>query len=457
MKKLGRNDPCPCGSGKKYKHCCLSAEASRAANDRSEAIPLAIQWLMTKHGKAAREALDEGFFGSLDDDEYDLLPDEGDDAYDAIMINALEWLLADGVMTIKGEDHRVADLLLGRGGPLFSVEQRQWIELLTGMPLRLYEIVEVRPGECMTLKDLLLPPECEPFFVQEKSGTQHANRYDLLAARILPVDDHFELSGAVYSFPRAQSWDLLEELTDELEGVEPDSPLAKEITSVIIPCHWLQLFVSAFDVPQLIDHLTGESLLFVTDHYRVHDWDALENSLSGEADMDGDREEGWSRIFEGEDGLVRRSLSIETGKRPDRIKVTYRTQAYADAGRPWFETVAGTAVAFVSREISDPKGMLAHMQPDEAKDRSVPAPLPPELLTELFEQRIRQLYADWADTPVPILGDRTPREAIKTPDGLEQVKFLLHTYEHGEAQQARAQQRAPVSYDFLWLSVGITP
>jgi hypothetical protein len=22
--KIGRNDPCPCGSGKKYKHCCLS-------------------------------------------------------------------------------------------------------------------------------------------------------------------------------------------------------------------------------------------------------------------------------------------------------------------------------------------------------------------------------------------------------------------------------------------------
>ena len=22
-KKIGRNDPCPCGSGKKYKNCCL--------------------------------------------------------------------------------------------------------------------------------------------------------------------------------------------------------------------------------------------------------------------------------------------------------------------------------------------------------------------------------------------------------------------------------------------------
>jgi hypothetical protein len=23
--KTGRNDPCPCGSGKKYKHCCMDA------------------------------------------------------------------------------------------------------------------------------------------------------------------------------------------------------------------------------------------------------------------------------------------------------------------------------------------------------------------------------------------------------------------------------------------------
>ncbi|PIP37967.1 MAG: hypothetical protein COX19_15240 [Desulfobacterales bacterium CG23_combo_of_CG06-09_8_20_14_all_51_8] len=24
QKKVGRNSLCPCGSGKKYKHCCLS-------------------------------------------------------------------------------------------------------------------------------------------------------------------------------------------------------------------------------------------------------------------------------------------------------------------------------------------------------------------------------------------------------------------------------------------------
>jgi tetratricopeptide (TPR) repeat protein len=30
--KVGRNDPCPCGSGKKYKKCCLEKEAESARN-----------------------------------------------------------------------------------------------------------------------------------------------------------------------------------------------------------------------------------------------------------------------------------------------------------------------------------------------------------------------------------------------------------------------------------------
>lgn len=33
MLKLGRNDPCPCGSGKKYKHCCLGKDFTFTAED----------------------------------------------------------------------------------------------------------------------------------------------------------------------------------------------------------------------------------------------------------------------------------------------------------------------------------------------------------------------------------------------------------------------------------------
>jgi hypothetical protein len=33
MEKVGRNDPCPCGSGQKYKKCCLAKDdAARVAD-----------------------------------------------------------------------------------------------------------------------------------------------------------------------------------------------------------------------------------------------------------------------------------------------------------------------------------------------------------------------------------------------------------------------------------------
>ena len=47
--KVSRNDPCPCGSGKKYKHCCYAqdteqraqaaeAEAAKAAAEADQAV-----------------------------------------------------------------------------------------------------------------------------------------------------------------------------------------------------------------------------------------------------------------------------------------------------------------------------------------------------------------------------------------------------------------------------------
>jgi hypothetical protein len=36
MAKIGRNQPCPCGSGKKYKNCCLATDETSAAAAREE-------------------------------------------------------------------------------------------------------------------------------------------------------------------------------------------------------------------------------------------------------------------------------------------------------------------------------------------------------------------------------------------------------------------------------------
>lgn len=34
MAGVGRNDPCPCGSGKKYKQCCLNADKKTSFGSR---------------------------------------------------------------------------------------------------------------------------------------------------------------------------------------------------------------------------------------------------------------------------------------------------------------------------------------------------------------------------------------------------------------------------------------
>jgi hypothetical protein len=364
MKKPGRNDPCPCGSGKKYKQCCLHVERIQAANDRSQAVSRALSWLMALHGRAARESIDNTFLGGLSDEERDQLQELEPKLFEGIMVNAMEWLLAEGFITVKGHERRVAELLLGRGGPLFSAEQRQWIELLASQPLGLYEVIEVVPGECIRLQDVLFP-EKEPVLVRERTGSQQAVKFDLIATRIIPIEGHFELSGAAYLIPRHRSFDLIAELRHELDGIASDSPEAKEILGAIIPDYWLKLYVSPPEIPQLVDYVTGEPILLITDHYRVQDWDALDQAMASAADVEGNREEGWSRVFEGKDGLWRRSVTIELDQRPNRVKVFYRTQAFADQGRPWFEGLTGRAVTFLSREISDPKGMFAQRQAAE--------------------------------------------------------------------------------------------
>jgi len=35
-KKVGRNDLCPCGSGKKYKHCCLPKIKANEQSSRTK-------------------------------------------------------------------------------------------------------------------------------------------------------------------------------------------------------------------------------------------------------------------------------------------------------------------------------------------------------------------------------------------------------------------------------------
>lgn len=78
------------------------------------------------------------------------------------------------------------------------------------------------------------------------------------------------------------------------------------------------------------------------------------------------------------------------------------------------------------------------------------------MLAQAIEGAIHRSYANWANEPIPALGNKTPRQAMQTAAGLERVKGLIRSYETSEEQQAAQQGRPEVSYDFLWQSVGLT-
>ena len=51
--KVGRNDPCPCGSGKKYKACCLGKHGAGAAMPLRDKLLIALVGLGLVAGAVA--------------------------------------------------------------------------------------------------------------------------------------------------------------------------------------------------------------------------------------------------------------------------------------------------------------------------------------------------------------------------------------------------------------------
>ncbi len=63
MTKIGRNDPCSCGSGKKYKQCCMLKEQKPAGKRKFKATvlsqPKQINLIERTHGSVLKSTEDE--------------------------------------------------------------------------------------------------------------------------------------------------------------------------------------------------------------------------------------------------------------------------------------------------------------------------------------------------------------------------------------------------------------
>jgi hypothetical protein len=458
--KIGRNDPCTCGSGKKSKHCCGGApESTKAAEPagHDRAIERAIDWLMNRHRKAALAAMDDLLFRGLSDEAADNLRHLDQETLQGIEINTMEWLLAEGDILAHGTRKRVADCLLGPGGPLFTVGERSFFAQLAKRPLHLYIVTDIVSGRQITLCDALDGRE-QPITVQEKSGSQTLKVGTYLGCRVLAFDNHFELSGAVYPFSQFMGPEAVNYIKHGLKDFKNHPERINAFVGLALRRKWLEQYVVPMTMPTMMDAYSGEPILLITDHYRVEDWEKLAKILDLQTDVEGDQKSGWTRFIDCEDGERRSLAAINIEPTPNRISIFYKTRAYADKGRAWFDALTDGTVKFLMQEISDLTGAMAGRSPARREPQEIGQEgLPPELITEAIAKALHRAYAHWADEPIPALSGKTPRQAMKTPAGSERVKGLIRSYEAAEKEQAAQQNRAPASFDFLWQAIGVSP
>lgn len=465
--KIGRNEPCLCGSGRKYKNCCGKAAVQALQSERAHegAVPRAISWLAQHHRKAFAAALereiDAAAFGNFGDDEEDAAREAmagiSGALWRQLQINLSEWLLAEGDILVKGSEQRVSDLLLGPDGPVLEVAQREWLAQLAQRPLRLYDITEALPGIGLTLCDAL-DTGLAPIAVTEREGSRTLKAGMQIGARIMQLATGHVLSGAIYPFSMLAGRAILDELREFVahpgaHAQDDALPMGAAITR-----GWLGQYLKPAPLPSMVYSPTGEPLFFTTDHFEVQDWPALEAALAAQADVQGGRDAGWSRLVEGDDGQVRALATVTAQADGRRVSLQTMTAGLAEKARPWFEALAGGAVRFVVREVSDPKGALSrkNLSPLAAAPApGLPEGLDPQALADAIAGAVKRSYANWADEPIPALDGRTPRQAMATAAGLERVQGLLRSYEDGEAQQAAMQGRGPISYRFLWDALGL--
>lgn len=459
-RQTNNNTPCPCGSGKTFKKCCGNpAEASMidGPSGHEKAIERALGWLMTKHRPAMMEALEYEIFGELSEEDTEALQALDPDTLQGIEINIMEWLMAEGEISVRDKPKRVAACLLGPGGPLLTVDERAFITQLTTQPLRLYVVTDTVPGQCITLCDAL-DGRKRPITVREKAGSQTLQAGTYLGCRVLAFEDHYELSGAVHVFSPfmgPETVTFLKRARKEFKGspVELDS-----LTGLMLQRTWLDQFISPMPTPTVTDAYSGETVLLITDHYRVEDWDKLAKILARQKDVAGDQTSGWTRFIDCEDGERRTLVDILVEPATSRLSLFYKTRGYEEKGRAWFDALAGKSVVYLIQDVSDP---TVPLKTDPASGQPPKNPqsddLPPEVVTDVISQAIHRIYADWADEPMPALNGKTPRQALKTPTGAERVKGLIRSYEAAEKNQAMQQGRLVVPFDFLWEQIGLKP
>lgn len=442
---IGRNDPCPCGSGKKYKRCHLGADRAAgsggAARSGSEP-PAATAALHELDGRLAsgmasyaRERFGEAWLRFTRDFA---------DA-EATSQLSLHWSLYH--LRVRGR--RVVDRFLEERGDRLTREERAWLEAQSRAWLGIWEVQEAEPGASLDLEDLLTG---ERRHVLEASASRTLARREAVLARVVDHEGLSLICGTHPSpLPPLAAAEVVRVFRARLRRARSPAVerLRDESLGRDLIAHWEAACAALAErarIPPTLQNTDGDELVFVTDRY---DFDPaaqaeVETKLAGmegvvapEADAPereyifhrkgGDHRHGWEDLIVGSATVGDGDLTVETNSLPR-----------ADALRRRLEAACGDLLRHRKRERRSAEKLMRDAEKRGGEPRSN-EPVPPEAQEVLREMKERH-YADWADRPLPALGGKTARAAARSARGREQVDALLKDIEHSEATLPAAER-----------------
>lgn len=441
---VGRNDPCPCGSGKKYKKCHMRKiqqkdEPTLAEwNDISQAVTeKLLSYLNRPRFGGDYFAAFELFFPDKAGEENPMLAQHEEIAFYDYLITQHR---------LRSTNRNLMEHFLEEHETHISPEERTLLRNRLASRYSLYEIQSVTPGEGMVLKDLFRNDEIE---IHEESGSQQLHRWDVFGANIYKIGDQYQISGHIAFVPRDMAdWiqaALLEEFKQYQEqGGDLDLHSFLKDRAYLV-YRWVR---EKGQKPLVIVNKDGDEMRWCTAYYQILDRDAVLNHVNEEPMFDGpypeDDEEviTWQlRDFVAEElgytqSEIAEPFSIFGTLRLEESQLTLEVNSEfrLEVARDYLEDRLGDWLKF--QEVSI-KGFDEMIQEQGLED----APPPPDFfdaetdeeLQEVLEQYMEDYYfGDWVYEPIPALDGLTPVEAYnEAPDKLDE---LLKTLENKTAR-----------------------
>lgn len=364
------------------------------------------------------------------------------------------------------KDGNIVDLYLKRRGWKETALNRAYFTALRDAPVSLYEVSDVQPGTSMVLRDLL--SDAAPVTVREKSATRMLKQWDRIAVRVVPERDHHVISGALLPF-RSEAVDFLfAGLRDALKLKKRDA--LRLTRDQLLGC--APIFTSAWLFIEIDRALTpaqpqftnsdGDDVLFHDLRYPLASG-VTQKAVAERLDRvkgflpEGPKFWNWLAARKGRGGKAGGGIMLDTQMEGATIlgsvelkgKALLVTVNSAERAAK-VQTLIGAAAGDLLKSPLTTIRTVEQMRADQRRDGPGEAAdeIPPEIARQLMRDHLDKHYRETLDAPIPALGGKSPRQAVRTAAGREKVIDWLKMLEnrssgHGEGPIAE--------YDFGWM------